>query len=106
MKKQNSSDWKIIKRTFKALKHPKGSPERNKLNRSSITSEYARYKKYLVVDSDNKPLKSFKTLLECQYFINHPDEFKPDKKIKKYTRKDFVSGRDWYVLKRKRLKFT
>lgn len=104
MKKQNK-DWRIIKRTFEALKHPRGSPERNKLNKTSYTSEFARFNKYLVVDSKDKPLKSFRTLLECQYFINHPDEFKPSNKIKKYTKKDFLSGRDWYIQKKNRYKF-
>src|SRR6056297_2105650 len=104
--KKPSSEWRITKRTFEALKHPKGSPDRNRLNRSSFTSEFSRRNKYLVVDSKNKPLKSFKTLLECQYFMRHPDEFKPKKKIKKYTRSNFLSGKEWYIQKRNKLKFT
>ena len=30
----------IKKRTFEALKYPKGSPERTKLNESGVSSEY------------------------------------------------------------------
>jgi len=38
----------ITRRTFEALKHPKGSPEREALNRNSITSEYQPSNKYVV----------------------------------------------------------
>lgn len=37
---------KLIKRTFEALKYPKGSPERIKLNEKSETSEYMPSYKY------------------------------------------------------------
>lgn len=36
----------IHKRTFEALKHPKGSAERTELNKSAITSEYMPSYKY------------------------------------------------------------
>jgi len=97
-------NWKIVKRTFEAFKHPRGSPERNRLNRSSLTSEYARKNKYLVVDENNKPLKSFLNKNECYRFMENPDKFKPDQPIKKYTRSDFLSGRDWYIKRRRYLK--
>jgi len=103
MKKPNN--WKIVRRTFKAFQHPRGSPERNRLNRSSITSEFARKNKYLVVDSSNKPLKSFRTYTECTDFIKNPNKFKPVRKIKKYTMSDFIKGRDWYIQRRNALKF-
>jgi hypothetical protein len=96
--------WKIRKRQFTALKHPRGSPERNKLNKSSLTSEFARLNKWLVVDSNEKPLKSFQTISECFDFIKNPDKYKPKKKIKKYTRKQFKSSQEWFNYKRHNLK--
>ena len=42
-------ETKIIKRTFAALKYPKNSPERIKLNENSETSEYMSSFKYLAV---------------------------------------------------------
>jgi hypothetical protein len=36
----------VIKRTFEAEKHPKGSPERAKLNEEGLTSEYMHSQKY------------------------------------------------------------
>ena len=100
MKKQNN--WKIIKRKFTAFKYEKGSPERNRLNKSSITSEFAKHLKYLVVDENQKPLKSFKTKSECYDFIKNPDKYKPKHKIKKYNPTNFIIGRNWYFQKRKR----
>lgn len=41
--------YKIYKRTFEALKHPKGSLERVQLNLSAITSEYMTSYKYQVI---------------------------------------------------------
>lgn len=40
---------KIYKRTFEAKKHPVGSPEREELNKSGITSEYMTSYKYQLV---------------------------------------------------------
>lgn len=40
---------KIVKRTFKALEHPKGSAERNKLNKNIETSQYMKSYKYAVI---------------------------------------------------------
>jgi hypothetical protein len=102
MNEQNK--FKIVRRTFEAFKYPRGSIERNKLNKSSFTSEFARKNKFLVVDENNKPLKSFRYISECREFIENPDDFRPKHKIKKYTRKDFMSGKDWYEKKRRYLK--
>ena len=38
----------ILKRTFEALSHPKGSEERKKLNEKSLTSEYMTSYKYIL----------------------------------------------------------
>lgn len=40
---------KVIRRTFEAEKHPKGSEERNRLNCNPITSEYLHGERYLVI---------------------------------------------------------
>lgn len=37
----------VLKRTFEALKHPKGSTERAKFNDDALTSEYYTSHKYL-----------------------------------------------------------
>jgi hypothetical protein len=56
---------KIIKRTFEANKHPKGSEERTRLNCSAVTSEYMTSYKYLV------GRKQFRTKREAEEFINN-----------------------------------
>jgi len=46
-------ETEIIKRTFEAKKHPKGSEERKELNKSATTSEYNPSEKFIVlVDGD------------------------------------------------------
>jgi hypothetical protein len=40
----------VIRRTFEAAKHPKGSEERARLNRDAITSEYMPGYKYRTSD--------------------------------------------------------
>ena len=42
----------VVRRTFEAAKHPKGSPERVELNKSWVTSEYMTSYKYGVLRSD------------------------------------------------------
>lgn len=86
-------DYRIVRRTFEAFKHPKGSPERNKLNRSSLTSEYQRNCIYLVM-KNNQPAKVFSTIAECKDLINNPDKYK--QKIKPYTPEKFSIGAYWY----------
>lgn len=43
---------KVLRRTFEALKHPKGSPERNRLNADNLTSEYMPSYRYVVRNDD------------------------------------------------------
>lgn len=96
--------WKIFKRKFTALKYPRGSPQRNKLNKCSFTSEYARNHPWIVTNEKKKPLKSFASFSDCLDFIKNPDKYKPKNKIKKYTRKQFKSGQEWYNHKKSSLK--
>lgn len=41
----------IIRRTFAALQHPKGSPERKRLNLSPATSEYHPKQKFVFIST-------------------------------------------------------
>ena len=41
-------NYKIVRRTFEAKKYPKNSPERTRLNKDNITSEYLPSYKYVV----------------------------------------------------------
>lgn len=59
---------KIIKRTFEALKHPEGSPERIKLNEEIITSEYQPEYHY-IVEAGNYQLHAFKTRKEAEEYL-------------------------------------
>ena len=45
----NMSKFQVIKRTFEAEKHPKGSPRRAELNESVVTSEYMHSHKYAII---------------------------------------------------------
>lgn len=58
----------IIKRTFEALKHPKGSQERIKLNEELITSEYQPDYKY-ILEVGNYQLHAFKTRKEAEEYL-------------------------------------
>ena len=42
---------KVVKRTFEASNHAKGSPERERLNLSAETSEYMTSYRYLISDT-------------------------------------------------------
>jgi len=95
---------KIVRRKFTALKFEKGSPDRYKLNKSSLTSEFARKKVWLVLDDTNRPLKSFKSITECKEFMNNPDKFILKNRIKKYTRDKFLQTREFFEKKKYNLK--
>ena len=41
--------FQVIKRTFEAEQHPKGSPERAKLNENVVTSEYMHSHRYAII---------------------------------------------------------
>lgn len=60
---------KIIKRTFKANKYPKGSQERIKLNEEILTSEYQPDYKY-ILEVGNYQLKAFKTEGDAREYLN------------------------------------
>ena len=47
---------KTVKRTFEAAKHPKGSPERFRLNLDWMTSEYMPSHRYGVREDDGAHL--------------------------------------------------
>lgn len=96
------SNWLIIKRSFKALKYPKGSPTRYKLNKSSYTSEFGLSKKWLVVNQDLKPLKSFESIIQCKDFIANPIKYKPKHKVYKYTPSNFKLGAKWSYIRKHR----
>lgn len=84
--------WKIVKRNFEALKYPKGSPQRNHLNRSSLTSEFSRNCPYLLI-KDNRPLKAVESIDKAKDMIKNPENYYT--KIKKYTVDNFNAGRFW-----------
>ncbi len=92
--------WKIIRRKFTALKYVRGSPQRRQLNRSSLTSEFARRKPWLVVDDKDKPLKSFETVSQARLFIENPKKFSFNTDVRKYTPEDLKKS--LYYLSKKR----
>ena len=47
---------KVVKRTLEALKHPKGSKEREELNKDWLTSEYMTSHKYGLRGDDGSHL--------------------------------------------------
>lgn len=57
----------VHRRTFEALKHPKGSPERERLNCDELTSEYMPSYRYVVMD-DGIREASFRTKKEANIF--------------------------------------
>ena len=92
-------EYNIVRRRFEALKFPKGSPERNRLNRSSITSEFARHCPYLIVKGD-KPVKSVESIEQAREIINNPEAYK--QKVRKYNPTMYMEGQLW---SRKRKKY-
>lgn len=65
------SKYQVVRRTFEALKHPKDSEERKKLNEDTITSEYMPSYKYAVVEegSPHGP-HTFRTKSEAEAFVD------------------------------------
>jgi hypothetical protein len=57
----------VKRRTFEALKYLKGSPERERLNRSSLTSEYMPSYKYVVMSANL--YTTFRTKKEALLFV-------------------------------------
>lgn len=62
------SEYTVIRRTFEAKKHPKGSPERTRLNMDAVTSEYLPSYRYQVVG--RRFGSAFRTKAEAQAFID------------------------------------
>lgn len=65
----------IFKRTFEAEKFPKGSPERDRLNECTETSEYMKSYKFIVAEEDykevpNRMRRSFRTKKEAEIFLS------------------------------------
>jgi len=58
--------FNIVKRTFEALKYPKGSEERKLLNISAVTSEYMTSYKYVAITDGFS--KSCKTKSDAEQF--------------------------------------
>ena len=63
------SKYQIIKRTFEAELHPKGSPQRAKLNESVVTSEYMHSHKYAIIG--NHFSNSKRTKAEAERFVEN-----------------------------------
>lgn len=59
----------IRRRTFEAAKYPKGSKEREELNKSALTSEYMTSYRYALVDNDR--VNTFRTKQEAESAILH-----------------------------------
>jgi hypothetical protein len=59
----------IERRSFEAKKHPKGSPEREKLNTDPRTSEYMPSYKY--VASDGITSRSFVSKREAEVWLSY-----------------------------------
>lgn len=58
---------KVIRRTFEALKHEKGSDERARLNLSWVTSEYLPGIRYGIIEDDGTPTCwNYRTKRECE----------------------------------------
>ena len=97
--------YKVMRRRFTALRFEKGSFERNRLNKSSITSEFARHKKWVVLNND-KPIITFETPNQCYDFINTPNKevYKSKDILKRYTRKMFINTQNFFSNKKRYLK--
>lgn len=55
----------IVRRTFAAAQHPKGSPERKRLNLDVATSEYSPSQKYIFF-TERWGHQTYRTLAEAQ----------------------------------------
>ncbi len=61
----------VKRRTFEAKKHPKGSPERAKLNLSSLTSEYMPSYRYVACENSGERTPfTFRTKREAEIYIS------------------------------------
>jgi len=60
---------KLFKRTFEALKHAKGTAQRDALNCDAKTSEYMPSYKWIVEDKDGLT-RDFRTKQDAVKFIN------------------------------------
>lgn len=70
----------VFKRTFQALEHPKGSTERNELNKNIITSEYMKSYKFAVIGPNFT--RAFKTLSAANTYKN---------RIEKHNQGEFMN---------------
>ena len=57
-----SSTIEVVRRTFEASKHPKGSEERARLNRDARTSEYMPSYRYMTSDGKSHRTKALAQL--------------------------------------------
>lgn len=72
---------RIYRRTFEARKHPKGSPERKRLNLHSETSEYGgghRYGQEILMGTGSTSRDTFRTKAEAEanterWLKEHPE---------------------------------
>ena len=65
---------KVVSRTFEALKFPKGSPERTRLNEDWLTSEYMPSHGYGVRNDDGNHLPfTYRTKAEAEKKIQVED---------------------------------
>lgn len=63
----------VVKRTFEALKHPKGSAERSQLNLDWLTSEYLPGHKYGVREDDGTHTPfTYRTKAEAEAKVRQP----------------------------------
>lgn len=65
--------FEVKKRTFAAEKYPPGSPERDTLNTSAVTSEYMHSYKYAVVMNDDlgrSAAQTFRSKSEAMEYAN------------------------------------
>jgi hypothetical protein len=68
---------KVVRRTFEALKYPKGSPERARLNLDGLTSEYMpSYRYVLRLDDGSRPFAplTFRTKREGEAKLKELEE--------------------------------
>jgi hypothetical protein len=60
----------IARRTFEAKQHPKGSPERARLNLDARTSEYMTSYRYCAVEADGRSTRTFRTRAEAAAVVS------------------------------------
>ena len=67
-------EWVPLRRTFEAKNYPKGSKERVRLNKSSLTSEYMPSYRYIVYYGKQPFYDTFRTKRETEGFIEKEKE--------------------------------